>query len=240
MQGYLWRTGYESGSIVTPLFPDVSGRLKQWKDGGLRLAIFSSGSVEAQKLFSKYVGVGKVVKEDGVGGQKTEDLNSLFEGNYDTVNAGPKMEKQSYELIAKEMGLKVGEILFLSDNVKGMLSRLILNDQEIMLIPSRNPSSKRGRHASSPRRQTWQCTSHRRRLEDPSSRQVSRRSRDRAKHRRCSHECIASYEEKGSKAIVSIKSIHSNCSLRPDVNMKLPMLWDKDLSGLLKISEYEH
>ncbi|KAE9972616.1 hypothetical protein EG327_009442 [Venturia inaequalis] len=116
LQGYLWRTGYESGSIVTPLFPDVAPRLKQWKDSGLRLAIFSSGSVEAQKLFSKYVGVGK---ESETGGrQKTEDLNPLFEGNYDTINAGPKMEKGSYELIAKEMGLKVEEILFLSDNVK--------------------------------------------------------------------------------------------------------------------------
>ncbi|QDS77014.1 hypothetical protein FKW77_006322 [Venturia effusa] len=118
LQGYLWRTGYESGFIVTPLFPDVSPRLKQWKDSGLRLAIFSSGSVEAQKLFSKYVGVDQVVREGETEGQKTEDLNPLFEGNYDTVNAGPKMEKGSYELIAKEMGLKVGEVLFLSDNVK--------------------------------------------------------------------------------------------------------------------------
>ncbi|TID20234.1 2-3-diketo-5-methylthio-1-phosphopentane phosphatase [Venturia nashicola] len=114
LQGFLWRTGYEGGFIVTPLFPDVSPRLKQWKDEGLRLAIFSSGSVEAQKLFSKFVGV----KEGEAGGRKTEDLNPLFEANYDTVNAGPKMEKESYELIAKEMGLEVGEILFLSDNVK--------------------------------------------------------------------------------------------------------------------------
>lgn len=88
------------------------------------MAIFSSGSVEAQKLFSKYVGVEEVVKEGGVlvGGQKTEDLNPLFEGNYDTINAGPKMEKGSYELIAKKMGLQVGEILFLSDNVNGTIS----------------------------------------------------------------------------------------------------------------------
>lgn len=89
------------------------------------MAIFSSGSVEAQKLFSTYVGISEVVGKSGTERQETEDLNPLFEGNYDTVNAGPKMEKESYELIAKEMGLKVGEILFLSDNVKGMSSSQI-------------------------------------------------------------------------------------------------------------------
>lgn len=119
LQGYLWRTGYESGFIVTPLFPDVSPRLKQWKQSGLRLSIFSSGSVEAQKLFSKYVGVSKVVHEGEAKGQETEDLNPLFEGNFDTINAGPKMVAASYKLIAKDMGLEEGEILFLSDNVKG-------------------------------------------------------------------------------------------------------------------------
>jgi enolase-phosphatase E1 len=123
LQGYLWRTGYESGFIVTPLFPDVSPKLKSWKNAGLRLAIFSSGSVEAQRLFSRYVGVETVVEEGEVGGQETEDLNVLFEGNFDTVNAGMKMVAESYELIAKEMGLQEGEILFLSDNVKGICSK---------------------------------------------------------------------------------------------------------------------
>lgn len=170
LQGYLWRTGYESGFIVTPLFPDVSPRLKQWKNAGLRLAIFSSGSVEAQKLFSRYVGVSKVVKEGEAEGQETEDMNPLFESNYDTVNAGPKMEKWSYELIAKEMGLKECEILFLSDNVKGKVYGPAVTD--LVLTVSRNPSSQRSWYASSPCRQTRQCDSLRRRSEDAFSRQV--------------------------------------------------------------------
>jgi enolase-phosphatase E1 len=77
----------------------------------LTLAIFSSGSVEAQKMFSRYVGVD--------GGSKTVDLNPLFEANFDTINAGPKMVKESYQKIASEMGKSVGEMLFLSDNVHG-------------------------------------------------------------------------------------------------------------------------
>jgi len=66
-------------------------------------------------MFSKYVGV-----EGGSGG--TEDLNPLFEANFDTVNAGPKMVKESYEKIVKEMGKDVSEVLFLSDNVNGKSS----------------------------------------------------------------------------------------------------------------------
>jgi enolase-phosphatase E1 len=112
LQGYLWRKGYESGKIVTPLFTDVAPQLKQWKDSkGLTFAIFSSGSVEAQKMFSKYVG-----NKDG---SKIEDLNGLFDANYDTVNAGPKLVKTSYEGIARDMGKSVGKVLFLSDNVGG-------------------------------------------------------------------------------------------------------------------------
>jgi len=60
-------------------------------------------------MFSKYVNV------DGSSG--TVDLNPLFVANFDTVNAGPKMVKSSYERIAREMGKGVGEVLFLSDNV---------------------------------------------------------------------------------------------------------------------------
>jgi len=62
-----------------------------------------------------------VVKEGETDGQLTEDLNPLFGANYDTVNAGPKMVASSYELITKEMGLRQGEMLFLSDNVNGKL-----------------------------------------------------------------------------------------------------------------------
>ena len=36
---------------------------------------------------------------------------------FDTTNAGMKMEKGSYEGIAKEMGQRVDRVLFLSDNV---------------------------------------------------------------------------------------------------------------------------
>lgn len=57
LQGYLWKEGYESGAYSTPLFPDVVPQLKKWKDGGVQLAIYSSGSIFAQKLLFAHVDV---------------------------------------------------------------------------------------------------------------------------------------------------------------------------------------
>lgn len=102
--------------------------------------------MEAQKLFSKYVGVNSRITEGEVGSeerQKTEDLNGLFEGNFDTMNAGLKMEGSSYELIARELGKSVGEILFLSDHVKEIQAAKEAGLQALLVDrPSNAPLSK--------------------------------------------------------------------------------------------------
>ncbi|KAF2397207.1 2,3-diketo-5-methylthio-1-phosphopentane phosphatase [Trichodelitschia bisporula] len=120
LQGYLWRTGYETGAVRTPLFDDVVPKLQIWKAASKRLIIFSSGSVEAQKLFFGYV--------EGAG-----DLNPLFAANYDTVNAGPKMVKESYMRIAGELGVKSAEVLFLSDNVNEIRAALEAGMQALVV-----------------------------------------------------------------------------------------------------------
>lgn len=83
--------------------------LQDWKAADKILAIFSSGSVQAQLQFFSYV-------QDG---QSTEDIKHLFSAHYDTVNAGPKLEKASYEKICRELGVDVSTVTFLTDNVKG-------------------------------------------------------------------------------------------------------------------------
>lgn len=98
--------------MKTPLFSDVVPTLTTWKDSGRTLAIFSSGSVQAQLQFFSYV-------EDGA---TTRDVKPLFSAHYDTVNAGPKLEKASYEKICQEMGVEVNKVTFLTDNVKGTLA----------------------------------------------------------------------------------------------------------------------
>jgi hypothetical protein len=55
---------------------------------------------------------------------QTEDLNSLFCANFDTINAGPKVVAGSYEKIVKELEKTAAECLFLSDNVKGKCTLL--------------------------------------------------------------------------------------------------------------------
>ncbi|KAF2454422.1 acireductone synthase-like protein [Lineolata rhizophorae] len=113
LQGYVWRSGYESGEIVTPLFPDVVYRLEEMVYGGKKLAIFSSGSVGAQKLFFKYV---KITEQDG--SEIVKDIGSYFVGFFDTVNAGPKTEPKSYERIAEQLGFRTTQIAFVTDSKK--------------------------------------------------------------------------------------------------------------------------
>jgi len=107
LQGNLWKTGYSKGELKTPLFDDVIPTLEAWKNAGKTLAIFSSGSVQAQLQFFTYV-------NDGL---NTRDLKPLFSAHFDTVTAGSKLEKESYVKICRELGVEVGKVTFLTDNV---------------------------------------------------------------------------------------------------------------------------
>lgn len=78
LQGFLWENGYKTGVYSTPLFLDVTPRLKQWKEDGLELAIYSSGSVFAQKLLFEHV-----KSEQPVAGQKRQRSDEDEEGDAD-------------------------------------------------------------------------------------------------------------------------------------------------------------
>lgn len=108
LQGHLWTAGFRSGDLKTPLFDDVIPTLEGWKSAGKTLAIFSSGSVQAQLQFFSYV-------RDG---DSTRDIKPLFSAHYDTVNAGPKLEHSSYVKICSELGKDVSKVTFFTDNVK--------------------------------------------------------------------------------------------------------------------------
>ena len=100
IQGMIWQKGYESGDLVSPIFPDVPAAFKRWKDGGKSIAIYSSGSILAQRLIFKYSDQG--------------DLTQSIDSYFDTT-IGPKREADSYRKIAEEMALEANEILFVSD-----------------------------------------------------------------------------------------------------------------------------
>lgn len=100
LQGVLWREGYASGELKGDLYPDVAPCLRRWAAGGVRLCVYSSGSVEAQRLIFGHSVAG--------------DLTGMFAGFFDT-RVGPKREAGSYRAIAEGLNVPAAEILFLSD-----------------------------------------------------------------------------------------------------------------------------
>jgi enolase-phosphatase E1 len=101
LQGYLWEDGYASGAYATPLFADVVPALKAWRSEGRGVAIYSSGSVFAQKLLMRHVKTGE---REGGKKMESENLEGLVSGGwFDTVNAGLKAERGSYVKIAEAL-----------------------------------------------------------------------------------------------------------------------------------------
>jgi enolase-phosphatase E1 len=103
IQGRIWREGYERGELKGHVYPDAVEALRRWREQGLKLFVYSSGSVEAQKLIFGFSEAG--------------DLTPLFDGWFD-LGIGSKLEAASYRRIAEAVGHQAGEILFLSDNVR--------------------------------------------------------------------------------------------------------------------------
>lgn len=100
IQGMIWKDGYEAGELKSVVYDDVPAAFKRWTMEGKTIAIYSSGSVLAQKLLFGHTNHG--------------DLTSFISGHFDT-NIGNKRESDSYRKIAAELGHAPGRILFLSD-----------------------------------------------------------------------------------------------------------------------------
>ncbi|MFF2550231.1 acireductone synthase [Nocardia sp. NPDC058058] len=101
-QGIICAEGFRNGSLYGEFFPDVPPMLRAWRESGLELYIYSSGSVRNQKDWFAYARPG--------------DLSPLITGHFDLTTAGPKREASSYEKIAGAIGVPADSILFLSDH----------------------------------------------------------------------------------------------------------------------------
>jgi enolase-phosphatase E1 len=102
IQGLIWEQAYTSGEVQGHVYPDAVDGLRAWHARGLRLYVYSSGSIAAQKLIFGHTAWG--------------DLTPLFSGYFDTTT-GPKVESPSYAKIAQAIGLPPEQVLFLSDSV---------------------------------------------------------------------------------------------------------------------------
>ncbi|MBU0521767.1 MAG: acireductone synthase [Gammaproteobacteria bacterium] len=103
LQGMVWEQGYQAGQLKGHVYPDAVEALKRWHQDDFKLFVYSSGSIQAQKLI--------------FGCSEAGDLSPLFSGYFDTTS-GPKREAHSYERITQAIGLEAAQIVFLSDIVE--------------------------------------------------------------------------------------------------------------------------
>ncbi len=100
IQGMIWHEGYRAGAFTPSLYEDVAPALNRWRRNGLQLALYSSGSEQAQRLLVEHT-------TDG-------NLTALFSNFFDT-SIGTKTESASYRRIGQILTLSSKDILFLSD-----------------------------------------------------------------------------------------------------------------------------
>jgi enolase-phosphatase E1 len=100
LQGRIWEGGYRSGALKSHVYPDVRPALERCRAQHRSVAIFSSGSVLAQRLLFAHTADG--------------DLTPLIDAYFDTTT-GPKREADSYRRIAQALRVAPGEVLFVSD-----------------------------------------------------------------------------------------------------------------------------
>lgn len=100
LQGKIWEEGYRAGDLRGEVYPDVPPALQRWRHQGIDIAIFSSGSVQAQRSLFASTAAG--------------DLTRFIHAYFDTT-IGPKTAPGSYARIAAALERSPSEVLFLSD-----------------------------------------------------------------------------------------------------------------------------
>jgi enolase-phosphatase E1 len=120
IQGWIWQEGFSREELHGDLFPDVAPAFARWKQSGLDIAIYSSGSVLAQRLIF------------------SNELPSIT-AFFDTA-VGPKRSVDSYTRIAKELGKAPAEILFVSDVPEELNAALDAGMQIVLAVrPGNTP-----------------------------------------------------------------------------------------------------
>ena len=100
LQGMLWQPGYQENASKGHVYADAADYPQRWHDRGLRLFVYSSGSVKAQNLIFGFSEAG--------------DLTPFFSGYFDT-RVGGKAAPEAYLTILDELGAEACTVLFLSD-----------------------------------------------------------------------------------------------------------------------------
>lgn len=128
LQGFVWKKAYEEGDIKGHVYDDVPTCFNKWRANGLKIGIFSSGSIHAQKLLFQYSCFG--------------DLSKHLSNYFDT-KTGVKRDAATYKLIAEILDLQPNQILFLSDIQEELMAADEIGFQTIQLVrPGSNATWK--------------------------------------------------------------------------------------------------
>ena len=125
LQGLVWRAGYAAGELRAPVFPDVAPAFARWQATGLALAIYSSGSVEAQQLLFRHSDAGDL----------TPNLSRYFD-----TRVGAKREAASYARIAAALGFAPQRVLFLSDVGEELAAAAAAGVHAVLVTRPGNPA----------------------------------------------------------------------------------------------------
>ena len=101
LQGQLWKSGYEKGTLKGHVYSDFVSMLHWTQAHGIQVHIYSSGSVQAHKLLFGYSIHG--------------DLMEFLHDHFDISTSGNKKESTSYTKIARDLGVSPSAIVFCSD-----------------------------------------------------------------------------------------------------------------------------
>ena len=129
LQGMVWAEGYAAGELIGHVYADAPEYLRRWHAQGLKLYVYSSGSVEAQQLIFGHTEYG--------------DLTPLFSDYFDT-RIGAKREAASYRAIVEAIGVPAEQVLFLSDigeeldaaRAAGLQTTQLLRDDQANPFPA--------------------------------------------------------------------------------------------------------
>ena len=128
LQGLIWQGGFADGSLRGEIFPDVAPALDRWRSREIDVAIYSSGSVLAQRLIFGHTASGDL----------TPRISQFFD-----ATIGPKRSADSYRQIAAELNRAPNELLFLSDVHAELLAARAAGFKAMLCVRPGNPEPAR-------------------------------------------------------------------------------------------------
>lgn len=101
LQGLICHEGFLAGDLHGRFFPDVPPALRRWRRAGIRIYIYSSGSIRNQHDWFTFTACGS--------------LSDTVTGYFDLSTAGSKLATESYQQITNRINRAPADTLFLSD-----------------------------------------------------------------------------------------------------------------------------